>query len=224
MGSGHFFQGLHDALLALHRSEGIDAPAAHRTILERQLWGADIDTFAASLAAIRLFLLDEHATAATGTLFVHDMLLHSPERPGRELFSAELLAAEGRERAEAERAVTLDPGLDDVAPIGEQRFDAVVGNPPYGARKPEYKRRTYAELYGRTERDRRAGSVATGADDTYGMFFVNGIERLHEGGRLCLITNDSFRSLTTYTPLRRHILDRCKIVEILLTDTGHSRG
>ncbi len=224
MGSGHFLEGLHGALLDLHRSEGIDAPTAHHTILERQLWGADIDTFAASLAAIRLFLLDEHATAATGNLFVHDMLLHSPERPGRELFSAELLAAEGRERAEAERAVTLDPGLDDVAPIDAQRFDAVVGNPPYGARKPEYKRRTYAELYGRTERDRRAGSVATGADDTYGMFFVNGIERLREGGRLCLITNDSFRSLTTYTALRRHILDRCKIVEILLTDTGHFEG
>ncbi len=149
MGSGHFLEGLHGALLDLHRSEGIDAPTAHHTILERQLWGADIDTFAASLAAIRLFLLDEHATAATGNLFVHDMLLHSPERPGRELFSAELLAAEGRERAEAERAATLDRGLDDVAPIDAQRFDAVVGNPPYGARKPEYKRRTYAELYWR---------------------------------------------------------------------------
>jgi hypothetical protein len=56
------------------------------------------------------------------------------------------------------------------------------------------------------------------------MFFANGIERLREGGRLCLITNDSFRSLTTYAPLRRHILDRCKIVEILLTDTRHFEG
>jgi hypothetical protein len=56
------------------------------------------------------------------------------------------------------------------------------------------------------------------------MFFANGIERLREGGRLCLITNDSFRSLTTHARLRRAILDRCKIVEILLTDTRHFEG
>ncbi len=56
------------------------------------------------------------------------------------------------------------------------------------------------------------------------MFFQNGIERLREGGRLCLITNDSFRTLTTHAALRRHILDRCKIVEILLTDTKHFEG
>lgn len=56
------------------------------------------------------------------------------------------------------------------------------------------------------------------------MFFANGIERLREGGRLCLITNDSFRTLTTHAALRRHILDRCKIVEILLTDTRHFEG
>jgi hypothetical protein len=41
---------------------------------------------------------------------------------------------------------------------------------------------------------------------------------------LCLITNDSFRTLTTYASLRRWILDRCKIVEILLTDTKHFEG
>lgn len=56
------------------------------------------------------------------------------------------------------------------------------------------------------------------------MFFANGIQRLREGGRLCLITNDSFRTLTTHAALRRHILDRCKIVEILLTDTKHFEG
>lgn len=56
------------------------------------------------------------------------------------------------------------------------------------------------------------------------MFFANGIERLREGGRLCLITNDSFRTLTTHASLRRHMLDHCKIVEILLTDTRHFEG
>ena len=224
MGSGHFLEGLHERLLELYRAEGLDDGAAHRRIVGEQLFGGDIDTFATSLAAIRLFLLDEHDTRAVPNLVVHDMLLHSPERPGAELFSPEVLAAEGRTRNEGERAVAGDDRVDALASIDELKFDAIVGNPPYGARKPEYKRAVYARLFGRREADIKAGSVGTGDADTYAMFFTSGIERLREGGRLCLITNDSFRSVTTHATLRRHILDRCKVVEILLTDTKHFEG
>lgn len=157
-------------------------------------------------------------------LFVHDMLLHTPERPGAELFSPEVLATEGRERALAERAVQGDLAVDEPAAIDDREFDAVVGNPPYGARKPRYKEAVYRRLFGTRAKDRAVGSVATGDADSYSMFFISGIERLREGGRLCLITNDSFRSLITHAPLRRYILDRCKIVEILLTDTHHFEG
>lgn len=210
MGSGHFLAELYERLAALYREEGFSEAAAFREIVGKQLYGADIDTFATSLAAIRLFFLDEHSTGVTPQLYVHDMLLHSPERP-QPIWT------------EAERAVA-DPEVDELASIDEIEFDAVVGNPPYGARKPAYKERLYRCLYGATDAAVRAGSIGTGDHDTYGMFFANGIERLKEGGRLCLITNDSFRSLTTYAPLRRYILDRCKIVEILLTDTRHFEG
>jgi hypothetical protein len=212
MGSGHFLAELYERLTALHREEGFADADAYRQIVGGQLFGGDIDTFATSLAAIRLFFLDEHSTGVKPQLYVHDMLLHSPARPQRELFS------------EAERAVVVDPEVDDPAGIDEIEFDAVVGNPPYGARKPKYKEAIYGRLYGTSEKERRAGSIGTGDHDTYGMFFANGIERLKEGGRLCLISNDSFRSLTTYAPLRRYILDRCKIIEILLTDTKHFAG
>jgi type I restriction-modification system DNA methylase subunit len=212
MGSGHFLEVLLQQLTKLYTDEGFDEAKAYREVVARQLFGADIDTFATSLAAIRLFLLDDHGTRAKPQLFVHDMLLHSPERPQRKLFS------------EAERAVATDPEVDEIASIDEIAFDAVVGNPPYGARKPDYKVPVYRRLYGQQEPARRQGSSGTGDHDTYAMFFANGIERLREGGRLCLISNDSFRSLTTYSQLRRHILDNCKIVEILLTDTKHFQG
>jgi len=212
MGSGHFLAQLYEQLLELYRAEGFSDEVAFREIIGKQLYGGDIDTFATSLAAIRLFFLDERSTGVAPQLYVHDMLLHSPERPQLELFS------------EAERAVAVDPEVDDVAPIDEIEFDAVVGNPPYGARKPKYKEAVYGRLYGASKSEIKAGSIGTGDSDSYGMFVANGIERLREGGRLCLITNDSFRSLTTYAALRRHILDRCKIVEILLTDTKHFGG
>jgi hypothetical protein len=111
-----------------------------------------------------------------------------------------------------------------VPPMHTARSSNVVGNPPYGARKPQFKKRVYATLYGQRAVDVKAGSIGTGDSDSYGMFFANGVERLREGGRLSLITNDSFRTLTTFAALRRHILDRCKIVEILLTDTKHFEG
>ena len=158
-----------------------------RQIMGGQLYGGDIDTFATSLAAIRLFLLDEHETGVAPELYVHDMLLHSPERQ-RVIWT------------EAERAVA-DPDVDEPGTIDEVEFDAVVGNPPYGARKPAYKADVYRRLYGTTEPSHSAPAVSrTGDHDTYAMFIANGIERLKEGGRLCLITNDSFRSLTTYAP------------------------
>lgn len=211
MGSGHFLEGIYEHLAELYRAEGHEPAAAYRQIVSEQLYGADIDTFAASLSAIRLFLLDEHDVRVEPNLFVHDMLLHSPQRT-LELFPG------------GNSVTTPDPERDMAAPIDAIEFDAVVGNPPYGARKPAYKKDAYARLYGMRTRDRRAGSIATGDADTYAMFFANGVERLREGGRLCLITNDSFRSLTTHAALRRHILDTCKIVEILLTDTKHFEG
>ena len=212
MGSGHFLEGIFDCLAALHDAEGYSREDAYRAIVGGQLYGGDIDGFATSLSAIRLFLLDEHETGTPPHLYVHDMLLHSPERPQHELFT------------QAERAVPVDPQIDQIAGVDEVEFDAVVGNPPYGARKPDYKRPVYARLYGQRDADRRDGSIATGDGDSYAMFFANGIERLREGGRLCLITNDSFRTLTTHAALRRYILDRCRIVEILLTDTKHFEG
>jgi hypothetical protein len=212
MGSGHFLEGIHRALIELYRERGVTDAEAHRQVVERQVYGGDIDSFALSLAAIRLFLLGQELGDVAPNLYAHDMLLHSPERQGALFTDAERVAG------------AIDPEIDDLRPIDQIEFDAIVGNPPYGARKPENKKRVYARLYGARQADLRAGSIGTGDGDTYGMFFANGIERVREGGRLCLITNDSFRTLTTHAALRRHILGRCKIVEILLTDTRHFEG
>ncbi|MEX0674097.1 MAG: N-6 DNA methylase [Gaiellaceae bacterium] len=203
MGSGHFLEGLYEELLRLHVERGAAPPDAYRRIVEEQLYGGDIDSFALSLAAIRLFLLADPPQEVRPRLYAHDMLLHSPERPGQ-IFT------------EAERVVA-DEEIDELREVDTVEFDAVVGNPPYGARKPEFKKKVYRRLYGKD-------GIGTGDADTYAMFFANGVERLKEGGRVCLITNDSFRTLTTHAALRRHVLDRCKIVEILLTDTKHFEG
>lgn len=213
MGSGHFLDGLYEEFVRLYAADGIPASEAYARIVGEQVFGGDIDSFALSLAAIRMFLLTEEPSDVRPQLYVHDMLLHSPERPQEELFARR-----------GERVAGVDAEVDGMQPIDEIRFDAIVGNPPYGARKPEYKKRAYAELYGVRAADIARGSIGTGDGDSYAMFFASGVERLREGGRLCLVTNDSFRTLTSHAALRRFILDRCKVVEILLTDTRHFDG
>ena len=224
MGSGHFLEGIVEDLIARHAEQGFDAEQAYRTILSEQLYGADIDSFAASLAAIRLFLSQPGTDMVRPNLWVHDMLLHTPDRPASELFNADLFADTGKLVKAPRRAVAMDPDLDRVEQVDEIRFDAVVGNPPYGARKPAYKQRAYGDLYGTSADEIARGSIATGDHDSYGMFFASAIGRLKEGGRLCFVTSDSFRTLHTHRLLRRYILDRCKIIEVLLTDTRRFEG
>lgn len=219
MGSGHFLDGIYNALRGPYAAEGFDEERIYRQLIGNQIYGADIDTFATSLSAIRIFLMDDHGTRTTPNLFVHDMLLHTPERPAAELFSGEELA-----RGADDPVSSREAEVDEIVSVDEIEFDAVIGNPPYGAKKPAYKTATYRDLYGATQAAVTKGSRGTGDGDSYAMFIASGIERLREGGRLCYITNDSYRTLTTHASLRRMILDRCKIVEILLTDTKHFEG
>lgn len=224
MGSGHFLEGIYENLRSKYEEAGFARDEAHAAIIRNQIHGGDIDTFATALAAIRIFLLDEKSTEAAHNLYVHDMLLHTPERPASELFSGDALESRGTTGPDSVTRGELDPETDQPAKVDEISFDAVVGNPPYGAKVPAYKKDFYRQLYGATDTAIEKGSRGTGDGDSYAMFFASGIERLREGGRLSFITSDSFRSLTTHKELRRLILDRCKIVEILLTNTDHFEG
>jgi len=88
------------------------------------------------------------------------------------------------------------------------KFDYVVGNPPYLNKSSTYIKRNKTKLR------KLYGSI--NAHETYSMFIVNSIWRLKEGGKLGFITSDSFLSLSTHTRLRKFILDTCIINEILL--------
>ncbi|MGH9323996.1 MAG: N-6 DNA methylase, partial [Vicinamibacteria bacterium] len=104
MGSGHFLEGIHRTLLDLYRDRGVSESEAHRQIVTGQVYGGDIDSFALSLAAIRLFLLGAELGDVQPNLFVHDMLLHSPERNGALFTDAERVAH------------AIDPEIDEIGP------------------------------------------------------------------------------------------------------------
>jgi hypothetical protein len=93
-------------------------------------------------------------------------------------------------------------------PDSFEKFDFIVGNPPYLNKASAYvkaNRKKLKKIYGKIN-----------AHETYSMFIVNGIWRLKNGGKLGFITSDSFLTLSTHRKLRKFILDNCVINEILL--------
>ena len=98
--------------------------------------------------------------------------------------------------------------LLSLTPFSYNEFDFIVGNPPYLSKASEYLRQkkiSLRKIYGKII-----------AHETYGMFLVNGIRRLKNGGRLAFITSDSFLTLNTHTKLRKYLLNNCKLEELLL--------
>ncbi|MFX1378052.1 MAG: class I SAM-dependent DNA methyltransferase [Promethearchaeota archaeon] len=101
----------------------------------------------------------------------------------------------------------LQDTLISIYPDSYNKFDFIVGNPPYLNKASAYVRKNKIKLrkiYGRIN-----------AHETYAMFIINSIWRLKEGGKLGFITSDSFLTLSTHKKLRKFILNNCKINEIL---------
>ncbi|MBY9006988.1 MAG: N-6 DNA methylase [Candidatus Lokiarchaeota archaeon] len=87
------------------------------------------------------------------------------------------------------------------------KFDFIIGNPPYLNKASNYIRENknrLKKIYGKIN-----------AHETYSMFIVNCIWRLKEGGILGFITSDSYLTLSTHKKLRKFILETCKIKELL---------
>ena len=87
-------------------------------------------------------------------------------------------------------------------------FDAVIGNPPWGAEfTPD--ENSYLQSVFRT--------VSTRYVDSYAVFLEMALGRLRDGGLLGYITPDTFLRKDDYGNLRKHILSETTILQILET-------
>ena len=130
MGSGHFLEVLAGRLLQqLDEEQGVPREEAYRQVVSAQLLGADVDPFALSLAAIRLFLLVDEDDTAPG--LSSSFTTCSCTRERKALFT------------EAESVTGIDADVDEPGDVDAAEFDAVVGN-PLGRGSPSTSRRCTA--------------------------------------------------------------------------------
>jgi type I restriction-modification system DNA methylase subunit len=197
-GSGGFLMKAYDRLRKQYLEQGWAEEAIHREILQRNLFGIDINPFATQLTVMNLLLKDlEHPTNVKGVV-EGDSLDKIYDGLDMDILHTEAPISRIRKRTEKVSLVEM---------LRNRPFDIVVGNPPYIGR------RTYFS----TEEKRRLKAqyaCATGRYETYRFFIERGIDFVKEGGFLGLIVPHTWLELEQAKVLRKLVLNTCKVVSI----------
>jgi adenine-specific DNA-methyltransferase len=103
-------------------------------------------------------------------------------------------------------------------PLSQERFDAIVANPPY----IRHHRLTQAQKARRAELNQRLGISISAFADYYIYFFCEAIHRLNPGGRLAFVTPALFLDAGYGEALKALMLREGTIEQITVFD--HNRG
>ncbi len=227
-GSGSFLLGVYDLLLRYHttyynrnkrtHAEGVKAGCLDagdgalrlsllqkRTILLNNIYGVDVDAQAVEVAQLSLYLkLLEDETTATAhaqQLALRAALLPSLGdniKSGNSLVDWDILDGELFDRAEELKVnpMSFKQEFTDIMRAGG--FDAIVGNPPYGAQFSDAEK-----IYIREKFESYRYKY-----DSYIYFIERALELLKSGGYVSFITPEVWLKLENSEPLRRFIFGR----------------
>lgn len=106
-----------------------------------------------------------------------------------------------------------DTLLDETIIKCSQKYDKIIGNPPYGARNDKHKKELLNELYS-----------ALYTKESYTLFLYACTRCLKESGKLCFIVPDTFLSLHRHLPIRKYLLTNTKIKELALFPSSFFPG
>ncbi len=201
-GSGGFLISTYDRLKRKLLQEGWDERAAHHRILQESLFGIDIDSFAVQLTVMNLLMKDlDNPTSslriAEGNSLISSLDIFETSRP-------------------VHTVTGNDGGVGvSVNEILSERYDAVIGNPPYvNIAKTNA---TYSDAISSAYKD-----IATGIVNSSSMFVKRGIDLLKDGGTLGFIVPKPLVWVDSYEGIRKYILANCRIRAV--ADVGRAFG
>lgn len=106
-----------------------------------------------------------------------------------------------------------DTLLDESITSSTIKYDKIIGNPPYGARNNEKKKKLLNKLY---------SNLYT--KESYTLFLYACTRCLKENGELSFIIPDTFLSLHRHLTIRKYLLTNTKIKEIALFPSSFFPG
>ncbi|MBL8003099.1 MAG: N-6 DNA methylase [Flavobacteriales bacterium] len=196
-GSGAFLNQALDFLIAEHRyvdeleskllGQSIVFKDIGDHILERNIYGVDINEESVEIARLSLWLRTatkgRKLNDLSGNIKCGNSLIDDPAVAGTKAF---------------------DWKKEFPAVFAKGGFDVVIGNPPYGAEFDEASKRFIAERY----------SSYQYKFESYLYFFERGIRVLNRGGLLSFITPELFLRLEKSENIRRFILENSQPLEL----------
>jgi len=179
-----------DELQAKLLGESMVLPEVENQILERNLFGVDINEESVEIAKLSLWLRTAQKGRKLTSLNNHikcgNSLIDDPEVAG-------------------DKAFTWEEEFPDVFANGG--FDVVIGNPPYvptefiAEKEKEYLENIYDSAFGRI--------------NLYPIFYEKGIQILKEKGLLSFITPYTILKNQYYKEARKYILENTSIVTLV---------
>ncbi|MDR3199768.1 MAG: N-6 DNA methylase [Planctomycetaceae bacterium] len=103
------------------------------------------------------------------------------------------------------------PFFDPMWMFGVEKFDIVIGNPPYGAKYPPEHKKYFKEHYesAKTIQGKQKGSL-----DTFSLFIEYGFNVVKQGGHVNFIVPLSVVSSDSMTALHQLLLNNCEIIKV----------
>lgn len=149
-------------------------------------------------------------------VFIDKILEHNPDAHVNvfELNPSAVIGLKEKYNAKPGISVKETDTLLDTAIIScTQRYDKIIGNPPYGARNDEKKKnllnKLYSDLY---------------TKESYTLFLYACTRCLKENGELCFIIPDTFLSLHRHLSIRKYLLTNTQIRELALFPSSFFPG
>lgn len=206
MGSGHILVYAFDVLMKIYESEGHNPRDAAKLILEKNIYGLDIDRRAYQLAYFSLMMKARQYNRRILTDGIKPQVYHPAGFSDGEEYGSIANVEVLPPKPEEPRELTLFTEKYETTinawnfkRLLTQKYDVVVTNPPYlnrysGALK-EYVQRSYADF----------------AVDLYAVFIKRSLQLCVDGGYAALMTPNSWMFLVSSEKLRRDIMSNYHI-------------
>ena len=205
MGSGHILVYAFDVLMQIYESEGYNPREAAKLILEKNIYGLDIDRRAYQLAYFSLMMKARQYNRRIFTEDIKPQVYHPAGFPDGEEYGSlvKVDKLEPMPEEPKEQQITLFDGSYDAKlnawnfkRLLAQKYDVVVTNPPYmGNGGMSGKMASYVEA-----------NYTDGKADLFAAFILRCFEITKQNGMVGLMTSYTWMFLSGYQSIRETIL------------------